>query len=129
MALPLSPLRSKKTLEVQNKRTDVNAESGHWLPLESMTASLIGHLGQARFLSFVRRIVFPGHASLRSLDWRSKGAAACMRRIGSGESRFPARFKLRSRHFRLHPHTSSGWTIPFRSGGGLLGHAWPPTFS
>ncbi|MER5173562.1 hypothetical protein [Thioclava kandeliae] len=47
----------------------------------------------------------------------------CMCRIGSGEPRFPARFKLRSRHFRLHPHTSSGWTIPFRSGGGLLGHA------
>lgn len=30
-APPLSQPRSKKTLAVQNKRTDVNAGSGHWL--------------------------------------------------------------------------------------------------
>lgn len=78
---------------------------------------------------YPKRIVCPGHASLRSLFGRSKGAAACMCRIGSGEPRFPARFKLRSRHFRLHPHTSSGWTIPFRLGGGLMGHAWAPICS
>ena len=50
-----------------------------------MTVSLIGCLG---------------HASLRSLIWRSECAAASMCRIGSGEPRFPARFKLRSIHFQ-----------------------------
>ena len=85
--------------------------------------------GSSSFPFIHRWIANPGHASLRSLDWRSKCAAACMCRIGSGEPRFPARFKLRSRHFRLHPHTSSGWTIPFRLGGGLMGHAWAPICS
>ncbi len=72
---------------------------------------------------FVDEIVYPGHASLRSLVWRSKCAAACMCRIGSGEPRFPARFKLRSRHFRLRPRTSSGLDDPVRLGGRLLVHA------
>jgi hypothetical protein len=34
-------------------------------------------------------------------------------------ARFPARFKLRSRHFRLHPQTSSGLEDPVRFGGRL----------
>jgi len=61
-------------------------------------------------------IAYPGHTSLRSLVWRSKGAAACMCRIGCGEPCFPARFTLRSRHFRLHPQTSSGLDDPVRLG-------------
>ena len=92
------------------------------------STSLIGCLGQAHFPYVLRtEIVYPGHASLRSLVWRSKGAAACMCRIGSGEPRFPARFKLRSRHFRLHPRTSSGLDDPVRLSVRLLVHAVPPT--
>ena len=43
-----------------------------------------------------------------------------MCRIGSGEPCFPARFTLRSRHFRLHPLTSSGLDDPVRLGVRLL---------
>jgi len=81
----------------------------------SMTASLIGLIGQARFpFSIGAFVAHPGHASLRSLVDAAWGIAARMCRIGSGEPRFGTRFSLRSSHIRLHPRTSSGEDDPVR---------------
>ncbi|EKE71107.1 hypothetical protein B30_10100 [Celeribacter baekdonensis B30] len=49
-----------------------------------------------------------------------------MCQIGSGEPRFPARFELRSRHFRLRPQTSSGLDDPVSIRRILKKHGFPP---
>jgi len=127
------PRRSAKGRKLTYETIRTSAALSAWLALADETATVRFSnwvSGSSSFsFYFVDEIVYPGHASLRSLVWRSKCAAACMCRNGSGEPRFPARFKLRSRHFRLHPRTSSGLDDPVRLGGGLLVHAVPPTWS
>ena len=60
-----------------------------------MSASLIGRLGQARFLSLVGiTVAHPGHASLRSPIDALLGTAARMCRIGRGEPRLETRFSI-----------------------------------
>ena len=81
--------------------------------VQMLPASLIGRLGQAQFslLCMIRDRLSGSRFSSQS-DWRSLCAAACISRIGYGEPCFPARFKMRSRHCRLHPLTSSGMDDP-----------------
>ena len=89
-----------------------------------MAASLIGHVGQARFVSGDRHI--SGSSFSSQSDRRAFDVAACMCRIGSGEPRLGSRFVRRSSHIRLLPHTSSGEDEPVRFGVfGISDHATP----
>ena len=97
--------------------------------LHRKSASLIGRLGQARFpcrLGFLPLI----RGTLLFAVWlvpRGASLHACVGLVV--ESLALRRAWWRSRHFRLHPRTSSGEDDPVQIDVGRSDHAMPSTFS